>query len=99
MIQANSESLENGFVVTVNDISGTADLYLSPSVRPNDLSHYIWKGQGSHSKKITVTKDELDQLQFNGNTFYLTVNSSNPGEFLIRTQINDQQQTFELTQG
>ena len=57
----------------MNDISGTAEIYLSPSVWPENLEHYIWKGKGSHAKKITVTKEELDELKFTGNLFYLTI--------------------------
>ncbi len=55
----NEDFIENGFTLSLNDISGTAEMYLSPSVRPENLEHYIWKGKGSHSKKISVTKEEL----------------------------------------
>lgn len=87
IILATDDILSTGFILTLNDIFGTANMYLSPSVRPENLEHYIWKGIGSHSKKIIVTKAELDELKVNGNSFFLTIVSQNGGDYLLRGNI------------
>lgn len=60
------------------------------------MENYIWKGIGSHSKKITVLKEDLNELKVNSDHYYLTVLGNNAGEFILRSHTIEEGEPIEL---
>lgn len=81
----------NGMDVSVSliPVTGSTGLYINPQTLPMDLEKYTWQEKGSLAKRITVKWDELVQMKADGSTLYITVSTSQPGEFLIKLDAHE----------
>lgn len=69
--------------VTLTPVTGKTGLYIHPFTIPLELGQYQWQETGNLAKRITIRNSELQMMQITQPTFYITVFTEDPGEYMI----------------
>ena len=81
----------SGMDVSINliPVIGSSGLYVNPQTLPLSLDKYMWQEKGSLAKRITIKWEELVEMKADGSSLFISVATSQPGEFLIKLDAHE----------
>lgn len=80
---------EMDITISLIPVIGNTGLYVNVRTLPLELENFDWKEKGPLAKRITIKWAELVQMRGEKSNLYIAVQTSRPGEFLLKVDAHD----------
>jgi hypothetical protein len=81
---------EMDVTISLIPVTGKTGLYVNAKTLPTSVEQYDWKETGPLAKRLTIRWKELIMMKAERSNLFIAVQTSKPGEFLLKIDAHDE---------